>query len=81
MTLEQNRTLLKATGVEEVEGFDEKTVLAMIDGFRMTVKGKELKVSGFSVEDGELTVEGCIDGISYSPALSRRAGILAKVFR
>ena len=77
----ENRKVLKATGVADVEGFDETKILAMLDGMAFTVGGKGLKVVSFSAESGELRVEGEIDSINYSSSLSRRAGILARIFR
>ena len=66
---------------KDVESFDDKTVFAMPEGLRMTVKGKDLKVTAFSAESGKLCIEGEIDSVTYAPALSRKAGFFAKIFR
>lgn len=76
-----DRKKLKATGVCDVEGFDESKIYAMLDGISFTITGKNLKVISFSAESGELTVEGEIDSIIYSNALSRKAGVFARIFR
>ncbi|MBQ7874971.1 MAG: sporulation protein YabP [Oscillospiraceae bacterium] len=77
----ENRKLLKATGVADVEGFDETKIFAMLDDMAFTIGGKGLKVVSFSAESGDLRVEGEIDSVTYSAALSRRAGIFARIFR
>ncbi|MGN0626352.1 MAG: YabP/YqfC family sporulation protein [Oscillospiraceae bacterium] len=77
----EKKEKLKATGVLDVEGFDENSVSAMLSDSMMTVKGRRLKVIGFSEESGELSVEGEIDSVSYQAKLSRKAGILARVFK
>ena len=77
----EDRKILKATGVCDVEGFDETKVYAMLEGTAFTVTGRGLKVMGFSSETGDLRIEGEIDSVSYTAALSRRAGILARIFR
>ncbi len=77
----EDRKVLKATGVCDVEGFDETKVYAMLDGTAFTVGGKGLKVVSFSAESGDLRIEGEIDSVTYTSALSRRAGILARIFR
>ena len=64
-----------------MDGFDDKTVFAMPDGLRMTIKGNGLKVTEFSAESGKLSVEGKIESVTYSQALSRKAGFFAKIFR
>ncbi len=76
-----DRKKLKATGVCDVEGFDDTKIYAMLDGISFTMVGKNLKVINFSAESGELTVEGEVDSITYSNALSRKAGIFARIFR
>ncbi len=80
LTLE-NRKSLKATGVSDVEGFDETKIYAMLDGLSFTIGGKNLKVVSFSAESEELTVEGEIDSLTYSNSLSRKAGIFERIFK
>lgn len=77
----ENRKVLKATGVCDVEGFDETKVYAMLEGTAFTVCGKNLKVISFSAESGDLRIEGEIDSVTYAPALPRRAGLFARLFR
>lgn len=77
----EDRKVLKATGVCDVEGFDDTKVCAMLEDMAFTVGGKGLKVISFSAESGDLRIEGEIDSVAYSAALSRRAGILARIFR
>ncbi|MBQ7938046.1 MAG: sporulation protein YabP [Oscillospiraceae bacterium] len=77
----EDRKVLKATGVADVEGFDGTKVFAMLDGTAFTVGGKGLKVIGFSAESGELRIEGEIDSVNYVADISRRAGIFARIFR
>lgn len=80
-SLENDRTRLFAQGIRDVDGFDDKTVFAMPDGLRMTIKGSGLKVTEFSAESGKLAVEGKIDSITYSAALGHKAGLFDKIFR
>ena len=77
----EDRRLLKATGVIDVEGFDETKIYAMLEETVFTIGGKNLKVISFSAETGDLRIEGEIDSVTYSPALSRKAGIFARIFR
>lgn len=77
----KNRKSLKATGVSDVEGFDETKIYAMLDGLSFTIGGKNLKVVSFSAESGELIVEGEIDSLTYSNSLSRKAGIFERIFK
>ncbi|MBE6893726.1 MAG: sporulation protein [Oscillospiraceae bacterium] len=76
-----DRKVLKATGVADVEGFDETKIYAMLENLSFTIGGKNLKVVSFSAESGNLVVEGEIDSVTYSNALSRKAGLFARIFR
>jgi sporulation protein YabP len=77
----EDRKILKATGIKDVEGFDETKVYAMLEGLSFTIGGKNLKVISFSAESGNLIVEGEIDSVVYSNALSRKAGFFERIFR
>ena len=77
----EDRKILKATGIKDVEGFDETKVYAMLEVLSFTIGGKNLKVISFSAESGNLIVEGEIDSVVYSNALSRKAGLFERIFR
>ena len=77
----EDRKVLKATGIKDVEGFDETKVYAMLEELAFTIGGKNLKVISFSAESGNLIVEGDIESVAYSNSLSRKAGIFERIFR
>lgn len=77
----EERKVLKATGISDVEEFDETKVYAMLEGVSFTISGKKLKVVSFSNESGNLVVEGEIDSVTYSNSLSKKAGIFERIFR
>ncbi len=61
-----NRSKLDVSGVSDVIGFDNETVVAETLLGRLTVKGQDLKVMGFTVETGDLKVEGNIAAIVFT---------------
>ena len=77
----EDRKVLKATGIKDVEGFEETKVYAMLEGLAFTIGGKNLKVISFSAESGNLIVEGEIESVTYSNSLSRKAGLFERIFR
>ncbi|MBQ6877588.1 MAG: sporulation protein [Oscillospiraceae bacterium] len=77
----ENRRILKATGVADVEGFDETKIYAMLGDTAFIIGGKDLKVISFSAESGDLSVEGEIDSVEYKNSLSRKAGLFDRIFR
>lgn len=54
------------TGVSDVISFDLKTVLLETCCGMLTIKGENLHVSKLSLENGELHVDGKIEGMVYS---------------
>ncbi len=78
LTLEDRRRL-SVTGVEDVDSFDDKTVVIKTVQGQLTVYGSGMKMGKFNVATGELSLEGNIAAMCYSEA--GRKGRLAKVFR
>ena len=79
----EEREQLSVSGVEEVESFDENTIVLDTDMGLLTIKGKELHVSRLTVEKGELEVDGQVDSLAYSSNEAyRKAGqsILTRLF-
>lgn len=70
----ENRTSAALTGVSEVLAFDENQVILSTDHGEITLNGEGLHVKRLMLEEGQLTVEGKIDGIFYTQR-SRRRGL------
>lgn len=64
LTLE-NRGNLVVTGVQDVESFDEQTVVLITDQGALVVRGSGLHLRSLSLEGGGVTVEGTVDALSY----------------
>ena len=81
LRLEDDRKKLFATGVLDVEGFDEETVTLMLSERKMIIRGKELRVLDFSQESGDLALTGEVESVSYPMGISRKAGFFKKLLR
>ena len=68
----ENREKAAVTGVSEVLAFDETQVTLLTDVGEMTVLGENLHVTRLMLEEGQLTVEGRIDALSYAEHTQRR---------
>ncbi len=78
----KGRDFLSATGVEDVESFDDDRIIAYTTEGQMTIKGAELKINRLSVEDGELQLEGIIDSVEYQDShKASGGGIFSKIFK
>jgi len=61
----ESRSRMSISGVEEVESFDDVSVSLFTTRGLMTVHGAGLHIDRLSLETGELSVEGTIDGVEY----------------
>ncbi|MBQ7656712.1 MAG: YabP/YqfC family sporulation protein [Clostridia bacterium] len=73
-----NRRRAALTGVSEVLGFDENQVSLMTENGEVTLTGEGLHVTKLTLEDGQLAVEGKIDGIQYAAQRSRRRSLFRR---
>ena len=62
----ENRRALTATGVSNVDSFDEQTIVAYTDLGELVIRGSQLKINKLNIETGELTLVGEIISMSYS---------------
>ena len=73
-----NRRRATLTGVNEVLGFDENIVNLRTDNGEVTITGEGLHVTKLMLEEGQLALEGKIDGIQYAAQRIRRVGLFRR---
>jgi len=81
-----NREYLQATGVIEVESFDEHEIIASTKLGPLTIKGQGLHIIQLNLEEGKLALEGEINSIQYNPAKKGKVkdkgrGIMERLFK
>ena len=74
------REHLTVTGVEDVESFDEYTVVTSTALGRLVVRGSGLHIEQLSLDGGQLRVEGSVDSVSYEDDGGGRGGLLSRLF-
>ena len=77
----EDRKTLTLTGISDVDSFDEQTVVLITDIGELIIKGDSLQIKGFSVESGELSLEGRIDSLSYQEINKNNVGFFSRLFR
>ncbi len=76
----ENRTSFTATGVSNVDSFDEQTIVAYTDLGELVICGKELRISRLNIETGELILTGEVSSLTYQ-ASRKNGSFLSKMFR
>lgn len=78
----EERKSLTVSGVEDVERFDENTIVLSTSKGAMVVSGAELRIEKLSLDGGDLKVEGDIDSVSYEDdAGGGRGGFFSRLLR
>ncbi len=79
LTLDERRNL-DVTGVIDIGGYDEQTIIARTEQGELVVKGEGLHIIRMSVEMGELSVEGEIQSLQYNN-IKQQGGMFSRLFR
>lgn len=78
----EEREQLSVSGVEEVESFDEGTIVMYTSKGTLIVRGGGLHIEKLSLDGGDLRVEGDIDSLTYEDGGKERGGgFLSRLFR
>ncbi len=76
----ENRRRLNATGVLDVDSFDEKAVVILTNMGVLTVEGSDLHINRLNVENGDIAIEGQIDRFGYAD-LKEKGSLFKGLFR
>lgn len=77
----EGRSSLTVSGVEEVESFDENTIVMVTVKGTLVVRGDSLHIEKLSLDGGDLKVEGMVDSITYEDDGREKGGFLARLLR
>lgn len=77
----EGREFLSVSGVEEVESFDENSIVMNTVKGVLVVRGEGLHIEKLSLDGGDLKVEGSVDSLTYEEDAGDRGGFLARLFR
>lgn len=75
------RSSLMVTGVEEVESFDENTIVMVTAKGTLVVRGEQLHIEKLSLDGGDLRVEGVVDSLTYEDDGRDKGGFWARLLR
>lgn len=70
----EDRERLTISGVEEVESFDENTILLTTAQGALEIQGEGLHIEKLSLDGGDLRVEGRVHALLYESEAGRRGG-------
>lgn len=74
-----DRRQLSISGVEEVESFDENTIVLSTAQGELEIQGEQLHIEKLSLDGGEMRVEGTINALIYQPQGRERGGFFSRL--
>ena len=78
----EGREQLTVSGVEEVESFDETTIVMSTSKGSLVVRGEDLHIEKLSLDGGDLKVEGDVDSLTYEDGRGEKSGgFFSRLFR
>lgn len=80
----ENRSRLNVTGVLDVLNFDEELITIVTELGILIIKGQDLHLNRFSLDNTELSIEGEITSLQYSDKVKggkNKENILSKIFK
>lgn len=78
----EDRRKLDITGVEQVESFNESTIVLITVKGGITIKGENLNINKLNLDEGRVKIDGNINGIVYSnKEVGSRGNLFEKMFK
>ena len=77
----EDRKHLTVSGVEDVERFDENTIVLSTTRGAMTITGENLHIEKLSLDGGDLKVEGEVEALVYEEERGSQGGFFARLLR
>ncbi len=79
----EDRSRLTATGVIDVESFDNETVILITQLGTLFIKGSNFRINRLNVDIGEIMIEGDLDSFQYSDSYGGKArgSLLSRMFK
>ena len=74
----EEREQLTISGVEEVESFDEGSILLTTRRGGLEIQGEGLHIEKLSLDGGDLKVEGLVTSLTYDMDAAERGGGLLR---
>ena len=75
----EGREQLTVSGVEEVESFDENTIVMSTVKGTLVVRGEDLHIEKLSLDGGDMKVEGSVDSLTYGAVRRGRGGLISRL--
>ncbi|TJX15696.1 sporulation protein YabP [Tissierella creatinini] len=77
----EDRSNLVISGVEQVDSFNENTIILTTIKGGLSVKGEGLNVSKVNLDEGNVRITGIINSISYNNKEGAPKNLMGRIFK
>ena len=69
------------SGVDDVDNFNEGEVNMVTAAGYLTLTGSDLHITRLNLDEGQVVIEGNVDGIKYSQQEMEQGGLFGRLFK
>lgn len=77
----EDRRILKLSGVEQVDSFNDNTIVLSTVKGRLSIKGEDLNVSKLNLDEGKVEIDGLINSLTYLSKEGEPKNFIGKIFK
>lgn len=77
----EDREKMTITGVEQVESYNDNTIILTTVKGGITIKGEGLNISKLNLDEGSVKIDGKINGVNYMTKEVAPKNIIGKIFK
>lgn len=77
----EDRSLISLTGVEQVDSFNENTIVLSTLKGGLSIKGEGLNMSKLNLDDGSVKISGLVNSVIYISKEGAPKNFIGKIFK
>ena len=77
----EDRRLISLSGVDQVDSFNDNTIVLSTVKGRLSIKGEELNVSKLNLDEGKVEIDGLINSLTYLSKEGEPKNLIGKIFK
>lgn len=77
----EDRNRISITGVEQVDSFNENTIILLTIKGGITIKGEDLNISKLNLDEGNVRITGLINSFTYNNKELVSKNLISKIFK
>lgn len=77
----EDRNLISLTGVEQVDSFNENTIILSTLKGGLSIKGEGLNMSKLNLDDGSVKISGLVNSVIYISKEGAPKNFIGKIFK